>query len=75
MTDCKKGMGTCPKGGDWANRKFVGSTTAGIRNGSIKHHFVIDYWKSQQASSLKVSNIRVKAGGAFRSMCPSAIPE
>ena len=44
--DCKKGMKTCPKGKGWANRKFVGSTTKGIDNGTIKHHFVIDYWKS-----------------------------
>lgn len=73
--DCAKGRETCDFNGDYAHHEFGQGTINGIRNGTTRHHFVIDYWKAELKSKLTISNIRVKAGGQFNSMCPSATPE
>lgn len=72
IDNCDKGSQTCVKTGRHAWHNFGGGTTAAIRSGHIKHHLTIDYWMSKQPSKVTVSNIRVLAGGAFKSMCPHA---
>ena len=46
VADCDFGAHNCPLRGDYANKKFSGSSVSGIRAGKIKHHFYIDYWKT-----------------------------
>jgi len=61
--------------GNVSHQEFKGSTISGIKSGKLVHHLLIDYWQTKAQSTLKVSNIRAYAGGAFKSMCGAASPE
>jgi hypothetical protein len=60
--------------GDVSHHEFSGYSTGEIRAGRITHHLDIDFWKTAGDASLKVSNIKVYAGGDFKKMCPGATP-
>jgi hypothetical protein len=74
VTDCAYGSSTCPEGSGWANHNFDSSTTALIRDGSLLHNFVIDYWNTKSAASLTISDIKLTGGNKFASQCRVATP-
>lgn len=74
ITNCDYGSEHCDFGGDYAHHTFQDSTANKIQDNKIVHHLTIDYWESWLASSLKVSKIKMKAGGDFTKMCPTAKP-
>jgi len=47
ITDCAKGSESCEMTGNFAHHEFGQDTINGIRNGTTRHHFVIDYWKAE----------------------------
>ena len=63
---------TCPEGGDWATKHFRGSTTAEIKNGSLKHFFYIDMWFTKAPMTLKITNLKMQGGQKFKDECRAA---
>lgn len=55
-----------------AKISFDDSINDGIANKEILHHFVIDYWFAQAASSLKIENIHMYFNDFDASHCPMA---
>ena len=72
VIDCEWWNKTCEHSEDVAWVKFNEETVKGIKDGKIKNHFGIDYWKDGDWGSLRISDINVAASGKFEEMCPIA---
>ena len=73
-TDCWAGSKTCPHGGNWASHHFDAHSIDSIKRHHQTHHFDIDIWDTNQAMSLKVSNLKLKGGSKFIDTCHVAHP-